>query len=83
MAENFPRSVPVFMADVKGDPNGISQAGAIGERWPPSSGDRALDLPKCIARPVTLGGVWRAGHPVRATVSDMGPVAAGPHAEPQ
>ena len=33
MAENFSKiGVPVFMADVKGDLTGISQAGSIGEK---------------------------------------------------
>lgn len=34
MAENFSRiGVPVFLADVKGDLTGISQAGHMGEKW--------------------------------------------------
>ena len=42
LAENFSKiGVPVFMADVKGDLTGISQAGSIGARWPASSRNAA------------------------------------------
>ena len=76
LAENFSKiGVPVFMADVKGDLTGISQAGAIGEKMAAILKDRALDTPESIACPVTLWDVFgEQGHPVRATVSDMGPL---------
>ena len=79
LAENFSKiGVPVFMADVKGDLTGISQAGAIGEKMAAILKDRALDTPECIACPVTLWDVFgEQGHPVRATVSDMGPLLLG------
>ena len=79
LAENFSRiGVPVFMADVKGDLTGISQAGAIGEKMAAILKDRALDTPESIACPVTLWDVFgEQGHPVRATVSDMGPLLLG------
>ena len=75
LAENFSNAgVPVFLADVKGDLSGISQAG----KSHPKIDERldALQLPK---------GAWagvpsmfwdvlgKQGHPIRATVSDMGP----------
>jgi DNA helicase HerA-like ATPase len=76
MAENFSRiGVPVFMADVKGDLAGISQAGSptpkIQERIELLRlGDYAFD--SC---PATLWDVYgEQGHPVRTTVSDMGPL---------
>jgi len=76
MAESFSRiGVPVFAADVKGDLSGISQPG--------------VDNPKIAARvtqmqladfafagcPVTFWDVFgEQGHPIRATVSEMGPL---------
>ena len=76
MAEGFSKiGVPVFMADVKGDLTGISQAGKIGEKLAKVLADRALAAPESIAFPVTLWDVFgQQGHPVRATVSDLGPL---------
>ncbi len=76
LAENFSqRGVPVFMADVKGDLTGVSQAGSmtgkIGERL------TALGMTdvKFEGSPVTLWDVFgKQGHPLRATVSEMGPL---------
>lgn len=67
--------VPVFMADVKGDLTGISQAGAIGGKMANTLKERGIELPAPLACPVTLWDVFgQQGHPVRATVSDMGPL---------
>jgi len=76
LAENFSRlGVPVFMADVKGDLSGISQAGHIGDKLAGVLKDRGIALPEPLACPTTLWDVFGAqGHPVRATVSDMGPL---------
>jgi DNA helicase HerA-like ATPase len=76
LAENFSRlGVPVFMADVKGDLTGISQPGRIGEKLAAVLKDRGIALPEPLACPTTLWDVFGAqGHPVRATVSDMGPL---------
>jgi DNA helicase HerA-like ATPase len=77
IAEKFSRiGVPVFMADVKGDLGGLSQAGSeknakVAERI------QSLELSefKFEGLPVTFWDVFgEAGHPVRATVSDMGPM---------
>ena len=75
MAEGFSSiGVPVFMADVKGDLSGMSQPGKpntkIDERV------KLLNLDHSPAAcPVTLWDVFgEKGHPVRATVSEMGPV---------
>lgn len=75
MAEHFSAiGVPVFMADVKGDLTGISQPGKpnpkVEERV------KLLSLAyTATACPVTLWDVFgEQGHPVRATVSEMGPV---------
>ncbi len=76
LAENFSRlGVPVFMADVKGDLTGVSQAGKIGEKLAAVLQDRGLTLPEPLACPTTLWDVFgEQGHPVRATISDMGPL---------
>ena len=76
MAEGFSRiGVPVFMADVKGDLTGISQAGTLGSKLAKVLTDRALPAPEFIAFPTTLWDIFgEQGHPVRATVSDLGPL---------
>jgi uncharacterized protein len=76
MAEGFSRiGVPVFMADVKGDLTGISQKGVIGEKLAKALTERALTAPDSVAYTSTLWDVFGAqGHPVRATVSDLGPL---------
>lgn len=76
LAEHFSKiGVPVFMADVKGDLTGITQAGKIGEKLAAVLKERGLDAPESIACPATLWDVFgEQGHPVRATVSDMGPL---------
>ncbi|NTV88515.1 MAG: DUF853 family protein, partial [Burkholderiaceae bacterium] len=79
LAENFSKiGVPVFMADVKGDLTGISQAGHIGDKLAAVLRERGLELPASRACPTTLWDVFgEQGHPVRATVSDMGPLLLG------
>ena len=76
LAEGFSRlGVPVFMADVKGDLTGISQAGTLGDKIAAVLKERGIDAPESIACPTTLWDVFgEQGHPVRATVSDMGPL---------
>jgi DNA double-strand break repair helicase HerA and related ATPase len=79
MAENFSRiGVPVFMADVKGDLTGISQAGTVGDKLAAVLKERGITPAEARACPVTLWDVFgEQGHPVRATVSDMGPLLLG------
>ena len=79
MAENLSWiGVPVFMADVKGDLTGISQAGKIGEKMAGILKERGIDTPTSAACPSTLWDVFgEQGHPVRATISDMGPLLLG------
>ncbi len=76
MAEAFSRQgVPVFMADIKGDLGGISQHGRFGEKISQVLKDRGIELPAPHACPTTVWDVFgEQGHPVRATVSDMGPL---------
>ncbi len=79
LAEEFSRiGVPVFLADVKGDLTGISQKGNIGEKMAATLKERGLPLPESTACPTTLWDVFgEQGHPVRATISDMGPLLLG------
>ena len=79
LAEGFSRiGVPVFMADVKGDLTGISQSGHIGEKMAAVLHERGIELPTAQACPTTLWDIFgEQGHPVRATISDMGPLLLG------
>ena len=79
LAENFSKiGVPVFMADVKGDLTGISQAGSLPPKVAKVIEERGLPRPESLACPTTLWDVFgEQGHPVRATVSDMGPLLLG------
>lgn len=75
LAENFSAiGVPVFMADVKGDLSGIAQPGATS----PKVRQRAEQLGVEIAPngfPVVFWDVFgKKGHPIRTTISDMGPL---------
>jgi DNA helicase HerA-like ATPase len=66
------------MADVKGDLTGISQKGSIGEKMAMALTERGLPTPEPVACPTTLWDVFgEQGHPVRATISDMGPLLLG------
>ena len=79
LAESFSRiGVPVFMADVKGDLTGASQPGKVSDKLAAVLKERGLELPEPKACPTTLWDVFgEQGHPVRATVSDMGPLLLG------
>jgi len=76
LAESFSQQgVPVFVADIKGDVSGISQAGKshpkVNERL------QALGLPTDQWRgcPTVFWDLYgKKGNPIRATISDMGPV---------
>jgi DNA helicase HerA-like ATPase len=76
LAEGFSHlGVPVFMADIKGDLTGISQKGVLSDKLDKIIKERAFDEPTFQAFPVTLWDVLGdQGHPVRATVSDLGPL---------
>src|SRR5688572_8215549 len=75
LAEQFSRiSVPVFMADVKGDLAGMAKAGGGHAKVAERAKSLKLEL-RHEACPVVFWDVFgAAGHPVRATVSDMGPL---------
>ena len=76
MAEGFSKlGVPVFMADVKGDLSGISQVGSFGDKLAKVIKERGIATPDFQAFPTTLWDVFgESGHPVRATISDLGPL---------
>src|SRR5688572_1903090 len=66
--------VPVFMADVKGDLSGLAQAGGGNAKIAERAKSLQLEL-AYAACPVVFWDVFgKSGHPVRATVSDMGPL---------
>ena len=67
--------VPVFLADVKGDLSGISQAGQSSEKLEKRLKSFGLPTPEFSAYPTIFWDVFgKAGHPLRATVSDLGPL---------
>ncbi len=76
MAEGFSAiGVPVFMADVKGDLAGISQPGAASPKLAERLKLIGADEPKFAASPTVFWDVFgEQGHPVRATISDLGPL---------
>src|SRR5215467_12550205 len=79
LAENFSaRGVPVFMADVKGDLAGMSQPGGNNPKIVERAKELKIDDFKGEACPVVFWDVFgEQGHPVRATVSEMGPLLLG------
>ena len=76
LAENFSaRGVPVFMADVKGDLAGLSQPGGNNQKILERAKELKIDDFTGEACPVVFWDVFgEQGHPVRATVSEMGPL---------
>jgi uncharacterized protein len=79
LAEGFSGiGVPVFMADVKGDLAGLSQAGGGNAKIAERVKLLKLEGFQHHACPVTFWDVFGvAGHPVRATISEMGPLLLG------
>jgi len=75
MAETFCQAgVPCFMADMKGDLSGISQAGKTSSFIEKRQPEFGIDKPAFQGCPVTFYDVFgEQGHPMRATVSQMGP----------
>ena len=75
LAESFSQAgVPCFMADMKGDLSGISQAGQMSgfiEKRCPEFGIENPQFKGCPTRFFDVFG--EQGHPLRATISEMGP----------
>jgi len=76
MAERFSSiGVPVFMADVKGDLAGLSQPGSTSPKFAERLKLLGIEAPAFAGVPTVFWDVFGTqGHPVRATISDMGPL---------
>ena len=79
LAETFCQAgVPCFMADMKGDLSGISQAGQMSGFIQKRLPEFGIDNPQFQSCPVRFFDVFgEQGHPMRATISDMGPQLLG------
>jgi DNA helicase HerA-like ATPase len=79
IAEGFSRrGVPVFMADIKGDLTGVSQPGGENQKVEDRNKMLGIENVEYEGSPVTLWDVFgKQGHPLRATVSEMGPLMLG------
>ncbi len=79
LAEKFSdEGVAVFVADVKGDVSGISQAGKDNPKVQERVTQLGLSDFRPTAYPVTFWDVFgEQGHPLRTTISDMGPLLLG------
>ncbi len=79
LAESFSRiGVPVFLSDIKGDLSGLSKAGGGNAKVAARVKQLGLGDFEHRAYPVTFWDVFGAsGHPLRTTISDMGPLLLG------
>ena len=79
LAESFAAAgVPVFMADVKGDLSGIGVEGVGSDKLMKRLNAIGIDSFTPVANTTVFWDVFgESGHPVRATVSDMGPLLIG------
>jgi len=75
LAEGFSRiGVPVFMADVKGDVAGLAVAGSSNDKLQARVAEIGIDGYSNEASPVIFWDLYgKLGHPVRSTVSEIGP----------
>lgn len=79
LAEGFSRmGVPVFMADVKGDVSGLAMPGAPSEKVHQRVAEIGMTDYVAEANPVIFWDLFgKSGHPVRTTVSEVGPTLMG------
>ncbi len=79
LAEGFSRiGVPVFLADVKGDVAGLAAAGAMNEKIQQRLALMGDPDYRNEANAVVFWDIYgKLGHPVRTTVSEMGPTLLG------
>ena len=79
LAESFCQAgVPCFMADMKGDLSGISQPGKLSGFIQKRLPEFGLEEPKFQSCPVRFFDVYgEQGHPMRSTISNMGPDLLG------
>jgi uncharacterized protein len=76
LAEGFSKiGVPVFLADIKGDLSGISVAGQPHEKISQRIQQIGISDYQQQSNPSVFWDIFaKSGHPVRATISDMGPL---------
>jgi DNA helicase HerA-like ATPase len=79
VAEGFSRlGVPVFIPDIKGDVSGLAVAGSGGEKLAQRAAAVGVEGYAPDANPVVFWDVYgKSGHPVRTTVSEIGPTLFG------
>ena len=79
LADHFSQiGVPVFVADVKGDLSGVGAAGAMSPKLTERLKSTGIPEPAFAANPVVFWDVFgKRGFPIRATVSDLGPLLLG------
>jgi DNA helicase HerA-like ATPase len=79
LAEGFARmGVPVYMADVKGDMAGLAVAGRADEKLRRRAAEIGVEGYANEASPVIFWDVYgQSGHPMRTTVSEIGPTLFG------
>src|SRR5512145_2478282 len=75
LAEGFSRiGVPVLLADVKGDLSGLARPGGDNPKIVERAKQLGLELVPEPAPTVFLDVFGEGGHPLRTTISEMGPV---------
>lgn len=76
LAESFSAAgVPVFCADIKGDLSGVAKAGTLNDNVKSRAENVGLVDITMKASPVIFWDLFgKQGHPIRATVSEMGPL---------
>lgn len=76
LAESFSQAgVPVFCADIKGDLSGVSLAGTMNDKIKSRAEDVGLGKIVMQANPVVFWDLFgEQGHPIRTTVTEMGPL---------
>ena len=79
LAEGFSRlGVPVFISDVKGDVSGLAMAGTMNEKIQQRVEQIGIEGYANDASPVVFWDIYgRLGHPVRTTISEIGPSLLG------
>lgn len=79
LADHFSSlGVPIFVADVKGDLSGLASAGAPSAKLTERLKATGIDPPQWHANPVVFWDVFgKRGTPIRATISDLGPLLLG------
>ena len=76
MAESFSRlGVPVFLADAKGDVSSLAKAGAANPKFDARLQTLNIEQVEFSASPVVFWDLFAVqGHPIRATISEIGPL---------